>query len=238
MTWIPILIVSGVFIGIPLIVTERNAKYLISGYNTMSEKEREQFDLKGYLPFMKKVLIPLGVVVLVQALVFQLMGKMHFAIFGMLLLLLTIVPIFVIKSQKFDHNKKGATRTTAYVVATICLVILIGIIVGFYYSTRPNEIDITEKHVVITGSYGTQMAIDDIDTVYMVTDLPTIKMKVNGFAAGGYSKGKFRSSEGIINLYQSPDSEDYLKITTSQGNYFWGGTETQVKQKLELLLRD
>ena len=52
---------SLLFIAIAFIVTENNAKYLLSGYNTMEEEDRKKFDLKAYIPFFRKFHIFLGI---------------------------------------------------------------------------------------------------------------------------------------------------------------------------------
>ena len=50
-----------VFIIIAYTINEKNAKYLLSGYNTMSKEEQEKFDLKNYLIFFRKFFINLGI---------------------------------------------------------------------------------------------------------------------------------------------------------------------------------
>ena len=44
------------FLGIPYLINESNAKYYLAGYNTLSEEDRDNYDLKGYLVFQKKFL--------------------------------------------------------------------------------------------------------------------------------------------------------------------------------------
>ena len=34
-------------------INKDNAKYLLAGYNTMSQKEQDKFDIDGYLNFLK-----------------------------------------------------------------------------------------------------------------------------------------------------------------------------------------
>ena len=56
------LIVTNIcFVGVAFLVNEKNAKYLLSGYNTMSKEEQESFDLKNYLIFFKKFFINLAI---------------------------------------------------------------------------------------------------------------------------------------------------------------------------------
>jgi len=58
---VPISILSFIFILIAFLVTEKNAKYVLSGYNSMSEEERQNFDIQTYMPFFKKFHIFLGI---------------------------------------------------------------------------------------------------------------------------------------------------------------------------------
>ena len=61
MTTIAIIVTSAIVICCGYIVTEKNADILLAGYNTMSKKEKEKFDLKGYLGFFKKFMLSVGV---------------------------------------------------------------------------------------------------------------------------------------------------------------------------------
>ena len=53
--------VSLLFIAIGLAVTEKSAKYLLAGYNTMSKEDRDKLSLKSYLPLFRRFHIYLGV---------------------------------------------------------------------------------------------------------------------------------------------------------------------------------
>lgn len=55
-----ILGISLLFIAIGFIVTEHNAKYLLAGYNTMSEEGRKKVNLKSYLSYFRKFHLFLG----------------------------------------------------------------------------------------------------------------------------------------------------------------------------------
>ena len=59
--FIGVIITDICFIGVAFLVNEKNSKYLLSGYNTMSKEEQESFDLKNYLIFFKKFFINLAI---------------------------------------------------------------------------------------------------------------------------------------------------------------------------------
>ena len=52
--YLPVVLVSVLFWVIAHFLTKENAKYLLSGYNTMSEEERKKFDIEQYLILFKK----------------------------------------------------------------------------------------------------------------------------------------------------------------------------------------
>jgi hypothetical protein len=54
-----LIIVNATYLFVAFLINEKNAKYLLSGYNMMSEKEREKIDLHKYLKFFKSFFIGL-----------------------------------------------------------------------------------------------------------------------------------------------------------------------------------
>jgi hypothetical protein len=52
---------SLMFVAIGYLITEANAKYLLAGYNTLSEEERRAVALRPYLAYFRKFHLFLGV---------------------------------------------------------------------------------------------------------------------------------------------------------------------------------
>ena len=69
---IAIIGVSLLLTAIGFIVTEKNAKYLLAGYNTMSNEDRAKIDLKSYLRSFKRFHIFLGVSLLTVGIILAL----------------------------------------------------------------------------------------------------------------------------------------------------------------------
>jgi len=76
------------FISIAFIVTENNAEFLLSGYNTMSKEERKKVDLKTYISYFKKFHIFLGLSIVILGFVVNLINndaaKLFLAIYPIL----------------------------------------------------------------------------------------------------------------------------------------------------------
>ena len=51
--YIPIIFVSALYYAIGHFKNKENSKYLLSGYNKMSDEKRKKFDIEGYLKLFK-----------------------------------------------------------------------------------------------------------------------------------------------------------------------------------------
>lgn len=52
--YVVIALMGIIFFAVGLILTPKNAKYILAGYNTMSPQERERVDITNYVAFFKK----------------------------------------------------------------------------------------------------------------------------------------------------------------------------------------
>src|SRR5690625_7612254 len=105
-----IILLAVVFIGIGYLVTEKNAKYILAGYNTMSEEERKKINLKVYLSFFRRFHVFLGITSLILSLViYFLVSEVAAAIF------LAIYPIpaylyFIVRSRSEERRVGKSCR--------------------------------------------------------------------------------------------------------------------------------
>jgi len=98
---ISVLFCEIIFVIIAYTINAKNAKYLLSGYNTMSKEEQEKFDLKNYLIFFKKFFINLT---LYSFLIFLLFYILYDGITASLIWSISIfipIPYMIYKGNKF-----------------------------------------------------------------------------------------------------------------------------------------
>ena len=233
MIWIPIILVSGALIYLPYILNENNADYLLSGYNSMSEEKRKNFDLKGYLKFLKTTFPAIGGVVLIQFVPFYFLDRSHYGMVVMVFIICLALPIIIIKSQRFDHNLKSRNRIVIFVVCGILALIPFAMSYSIYTTTQPTIAAVKDRSLIFSGSYGEEIPLQSIVDVSIESQLPRIRGKRNGFAMGGYRKGKFRSTEGNVTLYQAPENRCFLRVSTDKNLYYWGSDEAQVRKAFE-----
>lgn len=99
--YLPVIFVSALYYAIGYFTNKENSKYLLTGYNTMSDDERKKFDFEGYLkifkPFFKnQALYSFFIFQLCYLALNEETSTIIWSIY------LTLAPIYlVIKSQQF-----------------------------------------------------------------------------------------------------------------------------------------
>lgn len=203
--------VSLLFIAIGFLVTENNAKYLLSGYNTMNEEERKHFDLKKYLPYFRKFHVALGLSLLILGLL------LHYGISetasGIFLGVYPIIAyiFFIQKSNTYWTGKQNKWNKIGIFILIATLVLIIGLLA---MGLMESNLQITQNKIEFQGVYGETLGPADIKSIGLTNTLPKIASKSNGFALGDTRKGYFRTQQGeTVKLILNSNSQPYLLIT-------------------------
>jgi len=201
-----ILGMSAFFIVIGFLVTEENAKYLLSGYNTMTVEERQNVDIKNYIPFFRNFHIFLG-------LSFGLFGMLIYRFFdeGSAGIFIGIYPILAYTALIWkgrDYSSSPSDKKNKIAIA-ILIAIAFGVVSLFYYGYKENEISFNKKQIEISGMYGKIIGAEEIAAIDLIEDTPKIKYRSNGFALGTIRKGYFKTENGetvllILNSFEKP----------------------------------
>ena len=101
--YVPVIFVSFLYYAIGYFINKENAKYLLSGYNTMSDEERKKFDIENYLVFFKAFFKKQSVYSLLVFPVFHLMFDDEKAILIWSLYITIAIVYLYIKSKKFYY---------------------------------------------------------------------------------------------------------------------------------------
>ncbi|TRX04596.1 DUF3784 domain-containing protein [Flavobacterium gawalongense] len=221
---------SLLFVTIGFIVTENNAKYLLSGYNTMSEEERKKVDIKAYIPYFRKFHIFLGVsFFLFGTLLTYLIHENAGGIFlGVYPILAYIYFIWTSSTYFTGVPTKGNKIGVFILVGTLIFVIgLIGL--GF----KEDKIIFNSHSIEFKGSYGEVVTQTEIQSIELVDDKPKTTMKTNGFALGTIQKGYFKTDKDeIVKLILNSDNKPYLLLTKSNGTKIYFSAKEESNEKL------
>jgi hypothetical protein len=166
---IPATILSLIFASVGFLITKKNARYMLSGYNTMSEKQRLLVDIDAYLYFFKRFMM---------------------------------------------------------IAAT-------GVGILFFKGFQNNDMLIKEDSLEITGMYGERIDRDKILNVELVDKLPVIIMKSDGFAAGDFRKGYFRTKDRkTVKLIMNKKENPLLLLRTTKGEIYFSSANVRSEDLL------
>ena len=213
------------FLAIGFIVTERNAKYLLSGYNTLSEEDRKRFDIKSFLPYFRKFHIFLGTSFLIIGLVLlYAFGEPAAGSF------LGVYPIvaYLYFVRKNSVYTKGIKVKRTWLVISVVSIVLIMVVALLTYGFKGSQLILTNEGIEFTGMYGERISRNEIKSIELVAQFPEVRLKTNGFALGEIKKGYFKTSTGeIVKLLLNVQQNPYILLIKTNGEkiYFASGKE-------------
>ena len=101
-TSVIVIFVSILCLGLAYYLNPENAKSLLAGYNTMSDTERDNFDIVNYLKFFKSFFIKLSIYsILIFVFIYFLYDEETAAIVWTISLMVPW-PYYIIKSKKYS----------------------------------------------------------------------------------------------------------------------------------------
>ena len=99
--FLPVGLVSLLYLAIGSFINRNNARYLLAGYNTMSEEKRKKFPIDSYLVFFKKFFTRMSIFSLLSALLFHLIFEVETAVMIWAIFQIILYVYFVFQSLKY-----------------------------------------------------------------------------------------------------------------------------------------
>lgn len=227
---------SVLFVCMAFFINEKNSEYLLSGYNTLSKAEREQFDITGYLKVFKRFHLILGATLLPGTLLIQLINEAAASIFMIMYVLLGYF-YFLLRTRSYSAHVKNQ-KTLVYGSLAVMMISIIGVSYLFIVGFKESDLTIQHDSVAISGLYGLEIKRSDLRDAEVVEELPPISIKTNGFAAGGYSKGNFKTKDGRhVKLFINRNARPYLWIKTSTQDIYYSSSETTSEELSRAILQ-
>jgi len=221
---------SLLFVAIGLAVTEKNSKYILSGYNTMSEENRMKVDIRAYIPFFRKFHIFLGVsLLLIGSPLTYLISEGVGGIF------LSVYPIlayiyFFVTSRKYSKGISTKGNTAAIVIMVGTLLFVMGMI---GYGLKEDKLIFESQALVFEGHYAETLVPSEIQSIELVDQLPQITFKINGFGMGTVRKGYFRTKDReVVKLIINADQKPIILVTKMDGGKIFYSARSNTNGKV------
>ena len=219
----------SIFVVIAFIITKKNAKYLLSGYNTMSELEREKVDLDAYLRLFKRFHIFLAVSLLAITFFLSMVSENVGDVFPIIYIFCAYA-FFGFKSIRFFNPSRLILRFS-HVISSF-LVVGAGAVLYFsLISFKESELKIQGDLLELTGIYGVKIDKKNLTEVRIIGQMPRITSRTNGFNGGVYRKGNFRLSDRrSVKLFINTNSKSFLLLRTLSGDIYFSSNNVDLAE--------
>jgi hypothetical protein len=188
-----IFILGSIFILLGTLVDLAKYPELISGYQQLSDEEKQQLDIHGFARFFKRFHLFLAF----SFILFSLLVSFYFSRFynGLFIVSYPILAyiFYIIKIQKFIPQKN---KTSAKIAASVLAFVLILCIAMFFVGLKKNVVTIENKQINISGIYSESFYYTDIEELKLINEALSISHKQIGYAMGEVKKGYFRLENG------------------------------------------
>lgn len=218
------------FVALGFMVTERNAKYFLAGYNTLNKEDRESFEIAAYMRYFRRFHIFLGATffILGSALTYLInenAGIVFAAVYPIL-----AYGYFVVTSSKYSNRLCTKGNKVGIFILIATLVFVIGLL-GYAY--KENKLTFDSESVKIERMYGETLSPNQIESIELVSQLPGIMLKMNGFALGSIKKGYFKTENGeMVKLILNSDNKPFILITKSDGKKIYYSAKEKPNEEI------
>lgn len=94
-------LLATILIGSAYIITEKNARFYLSGYWNLKPADREKVDLKGFLRHWKKFMWITGMLIILTGAILNFITDLPWAILTLLAMAILSFPVLIITGKKY-----------------------------------------------------------------------------------------------------------------------------------------
>ena len=226
------------------LITGRGS-FLIAGYNTSSQEEKEKYNVKKLcrttgislllilLATPGLFIIPLESVYRTPYFIFYLIFMLADIGFTMYFTNNHCYRRGYEKQKDAEKNKKQ----TLFIIAGICMVllpVLLLVSITLYRASLPPVYTIAGDSLKITSSYGETIPLKGIKNIKLEESLPYQLTKKSGSDLGSILKGRFRAGTETAHVYIDASRPPFIIIETEEGLHV---VNDQTREKTEALYK-
>ena len=120
----------------------------------------------------------------------------------------------IVKESELDYCAKPRRNYRSILMTIAFTAALLG---PLFFMNYNSEVIITDSAIEIKGEYAMNIPLSDIDTVLLIEELPSIKLRTNGISTRKVDIGNFKMSDGNkCRLYINKDVPLFVVIKRQQ----------------------
>jgi hypothetical protein len=120
-----------------------------------------------------------------------------------------------------DSNNDSQNKT-AYVAGVVMGITLLGIAYIFFMGMQHDQLVVDERGIMISGLYSLELPSEQISSLKIVSSLPKITKRINGYSVADIKKGYYRTASGKkVKLFINGKNNEILRIVDNNGMIYY-----------------
>lgn len=125
-----IIILFLVLLGCSYLVTPKNAKYTLAGYNTASKEEQERYNIKKLVPYVNRgIRISACITLIVGAIGHYFKSEIVVVYSQALIPIVGILTTIVLGSRKYIDRKAGTNNYATYIIMLLTVLFVLYLLI-------------------------------------------------------------------------------------------------------------
>ena len=205
--------IVSLFIVIGFLLKTGKHNWIILGYKSSAEMEREGVDIAGLGNFIGSSCFAIAALLLLAG-VLDHYHQFHGVVFSIASLFF-VVAFILIRIQKYRRrilpNMASPPRAKVALGIIVSVLLLAGSML--VYGGIEESVQVAKDEIEIGGLYGTTLEMSHVSDVSLLARLPKIQTKIGGFDFAAAIKGRFKL-EGIGDgrLYVNAIAPPFIEI--------------------------
>ncbi|WP_396637411.1 hypothetical protein [Maribacter sp. R77961] len=135
-------------------------------------------------------------------------------------------------NSSFENYKNLNPKHKKIIFYALIAVMVIAIgTIGLGFSE--NKLILEDGHLEITGQYGEEIPVSDIQLIELTEKRPSLRRRINGFSFGSRKKGLFRTNGGEkIKAIINSNARPWILITKKSGDKIYFSSNGKSNQAI------
>jgi Domain of unknown function (DUF3784) len=234
--WSAIVFLGSFLIIVSFIINSKNAKYLLAGYNALSEEQRESIDINNFIKSLRVILLFIGALTLLVCSVLWWFAFEEYSIFILIVTPVVLLFFIVMIKNKYVPSPIYSNSRKVVFFTVVGLLTFVLPIYFVFSSNSDAKFTLLQNSLLIEGSYDREINYKQIKSIKLVDELPRIIEKRNGFNLGRRLKGGFLTNEGKVYLNVYLRKPPYLQIKTLREVMYINTSDSDIEDLLKRIL--
>lgn len=218
------ILISVIFLVLGILIHKFEMYFLLSGYNMMTQSQKNKIDSKNYGKYFGIHMYILSVIFLIAGILSEKFPNVE--IMGLFCSIIVFINLIWRGNKKYNKNESTGEAKYSLIILAIPLII---IIVTLLYSMKGIQIEADKNSMIVEGK---TISFDEIVSMELINKVPSTD-KIFGSAFGTHKKGDFEVlGYGNAKVYTDVQNAETIVVKTKEEVYIINSNNKEIIKKI------